>query len=116
MQIQAYRSYGVNGMSPWTEFEDPSVVWGVFNLNASSNYLYQVQKATYEPNAVFVDQYNPRFFTGATVSRSLHAYNDTLAAGNFTLRWQAGAGAWQSTTFSLPPAGQWQGNISFSGQ
>ena len=32
-----------------------------------------------------------------------------------TLRsvWKAGAGAWQTTTFSLPPAGQWQGNISF---
>ena len=114
MQIQAYRSYGVNGMSAWTEFEDPSIVWGVFNLNPGSNYLYQVQKAAYEPNAVFVDQYNPRFFAGATVSRSLHAYNDTLASGNFTLRWQAGAGAWQSTTFSLPPAGKWQGNISFS--
>jgi hypothetical protein len=114
MQIQAYRAYGVNGMSPWTEFEDPSIVWGVFSLNTSSNYLYQVQKAAYEPNAVFVDQYSPRFFTSATVSRSVHAYNDTLTPGNFTLRWQAGAGARQSTTFSLPPAGQWQGNISFS--
>ena len=114
MQIQAYRSYGVNGMAPWTEFEDPSVVWGVFGLNTSSNYLYQVQKAAYEPNAVFVDQYNPRFFAGDTVQCSLHVYNDTLLPGNFTLRWQAGTGAWQSTTFSLPPAGQWQGNISFS--
>ncbi|HZL43895.1 MAG TPA: carbohydrate-binding domain-containing protein [Verrucomicrobiae bacterium] len=113
MQIQAYRSYGVNGMSPWTEFEDPSVVWGVFALNTSSNYLYGIQKAAYEPNAVFLDQYNPRFFTGATAQRALHVYNDTLAAGSFTLRWKAGAGAWQNTTFSLPPAGQWQGNISF---
>ncbi len=114
MQIQAYRSYGVNGMAPYTEFEDPSIVSGVFDLNTSSNYLYQVQKAAYEPNAVFVDQYNPRFFTGTTVTRSVHAYNDTLATGNFTLRWQAGAGASQTTAFSLPPAGQWQGNISFN--
>ena len=113
MQIQAYRSYGVNGMAPYTEFEDPSVVWGVFALNTSSNYLYQVQKAAYAPNAVFVDQYNPRFFTDTTAQRSLHVYNDTPAAGNFALRWQAGSGAWQTTTFSLPPAGQWQGNISF---
>ena len=114
MQIQAYRSYGVNGMAPYTEFEDPSIVSGVFDLNTSSNYLYQVQKAAYEPNAVFVDQYNPRFFTGTTVTRLVHAYNDTLATGNFTLRWQAGAGASQTTAFSLPPAGQWQGNISFN--
>jgi hypothetical protein len=113
MQIQAYRSYGVNGMSPWTEFEDPIVAWGLFDLHPGSNYLYQVQKAAYEPNAVFVDQYNTRFFTGDTVQRSLHVYNDTLASGNFTLRWKAGAGSWQTTTFSLPPAGQWQGNISF---
>ncbi len=113
MQIQAYRSYGVNGMAPWTEFEDPGVVWGVFDLNPGSNYLYQVQKAAYEPNGVFVDQYNTRFFTGTTAQRSVHVYNDTLASGNFTLRWQAGAGVWQTTTFSLPPAGQWQGNISF---
>lgn len=114
MQIQAYRAYGVNGMSPWTIFEDPSVVSDVWNLNPGSNHLYQVQKAAYEPNAVFVDQYNPRFFSGATVSRSLHAYNDTLASGNFTLRWRPGSGPCQSTTFSLPPAGQWQGVISFS--
>ena len=113
MQIQAYRAYGVNGMSPWTEFEDPSVVWGVFDLNPGSNYLYQVQKAAYEPNAVFVDQYNTRFFTGATAQRSLHAYNDTMASNNFTLRWKAGAAGWQTTAFPLPPAGQWQGNISF---
>lgn len=113
MQIQAYRAYGVNGISPWTEFEDPSVIWGVFDLHPESNYLYQVQKAAYEPNAVFVDQYNTRFFTGQTVQRSLHAYNDTLSSNNFGLLWNGGPGPWHGTTFSLPPAGQWQGNISF---
>ena len=113
MQIQAYRSYGVNGMSPWTEFEDPGVPQDVFDLNPGSNYLYQVQKTAYEPNAVFLDQYNTRFFTGQTAQRSVHAYNDTMASNNFTLRWKAGAAAWQTATFALPPAGEWQGNISF---
>ncbi len=113
MQIQAYRAYGVNGMSPWTEFEDPSVSGNVFDLHPESNYLYQVQKAAYEPNGVYVDQYNTRFFSGQTGQRSLHAYNDTMASNSFTLRWKAGAGAWQTTAFALPPAGQWQGNISF---
>ena len=113
MQIQAYRAYGVNGMSPWTEFEDPSVVWGVFDLNAGSNYLYQVQKAAYEPNGVFVDQYNTHFFTGQTVQRSLHIYNDTMMSNNFVFLWKGGASSWQSLGFSLPPAGQWQGTISF---
>ena len=113
MQIEAYRAYGVNGMAPWTEFEDPSVVWGVFDLHPEANYLYQVQKAAYEPNAVFVDQYPARFFTDETAQRSLHVYNDTPAAGDFTLHWKAGSSAWQTTTFSIPAAGQWQGNISF---
>jgi len=113
MQIQAYRSYGVNGISPWTEFEDPSVAGTVFDLNPGSNYLYQVQKAAYAPNGVYVDQYNPRFFTGQTVQRSLHVYNDTMVSNNFVLLWKAGAGPWQSTGFSLSPAGQWQGIISF---
>lgn len=113
MQIQAYRAYGVNGMCPWTEFEDPGTAGSVFDLNPGSNYLYQVQKAAYAPNGVYMDQYNLRFFTGGTAQRSVHAYNDTMVSNNFTLRWQAGAAAWQTTTFSLPPAGQWQGNISF---
>ena len=30
MQIEAYRAYGVNGICPWTLFEDPVVVWGDF--------------------------------------------------------------------------------------
>jgi hypothetical protein len=113
MQIQAYRSYGVNGICPWTEFEDPGVIWGEFDLHPGSNHLYQVQKAAYAPNGVYVDQYNTHFFTGATAQRSLYACNDTMASNNFTLRWKAGAAAWQTTTFSLPPAGRWQGNITF---
>ena len=113
MQIQAYRAYGVNGISPWTEFEDPSVSGSVFDLNPGSNYLYQVQKAAYEPNGVFVDQYNPRFFTGQTVQRSLHIYNDTMASNSFIFLWKGGASSWQSTGFPLSPAAQWQGNISF---
>ena len=113
MQIQAYRAYGVNGIPPWTEFEDPSVSGSVFDLNPGSNYLYQVQKAAYEPNGVFVDQYNPRFFTGQTVQRSVHIYNDTMASNNFIFLWKGGASPWQSTGFPLSPAAQWQGNISF---
>jgi hypothetical protein len=114
MQVQAYRSYGVNGMAPWTEFEDPAVTWGVFSLSPASNYLYQVQKAAYAPNGVFLDQYNAHFFTGQAAQRSVHVYNDTLASGDFELRWSAGGGDWQSTALSLPAAGQWQGSINFT--
>lgn len=113
MQIQAYRAYGVNGISPWTEFEDPSVSGSVFDLNPGSNYLYQVQKAAYAPNGVYVDQYNTRFFTGQTVQRGLHIYNDTMASNTFIFLWKGGASSWQSLGFSLPPAGQWQGTVSF---
>jgi len=113
MQIEAYRAYGVNGICPWTMFEDPSVVWGQFDLHPDQNYLYQVQKAAYHPNAVVVREYNTRFFAGDTVQRTVHVYNDRLTAGSFTLRWRAGAGAWQSRTFALSPAGQWTNTISF---
>jgi hypothetical protein len=112
MQIEAYRSYGVNAMGPWTMFEDPSVVWGEFDLHPDSNYLYQVQKAAYDPNAVFVKEYNTRFFTGEVVTRTIDVYNDRLVPGDFTLRWSSG-GAWQSRSFSLPPAGHRQDSISF---
>lgn len=61
MQVEAYRAYGVNGIGPWTLFEDPTVVWGQFELHSDSNYLYQVQKRVYEPNLVFAEEYNSRF-------------------------------------------------------
>jgi hypothetical protein len=113
MQIEAYRAYGVNGICPWTMFEDPSVVSGQFDLHPESNYLYQVQEAAYHPNAVVVQEYNTRFFTGDNVRRTVHVYNDRLTPGSFTLRWCAGAAPWQSQSFDLPPAGQWTNAISF---
>ena len=113
MQIEAYRAYGVNGICPWTMFEDPAVVWGQFDLHPDTNFLYQAQKAAYHPNAVTVQEYNTHFFTGDTVQRTVHVYNDRLTPGSFTLRWCAGAGSWQSRTFSLPPAGQWSNAVPF---
>jgi hypothetical protein len=113
MQIEAYRNYGVNGMSPWTMFEDPAVSGSPFDIHPESNYLYQVQKAAYHPNAVVVQEYNSRFFIGATVPRTLHIYNDRMTSGNFTLRWSADGSSWQTRVFSLPPAGQRQENVTF---
>ena len=113
MQIEAYRAYGVNGMAPWTMFEDPAVIFGQFDLHPESNYLYQAQKAAYEPNAVVVQEYNNRFFTGDTVQRTVHVYNDRLTSGDFILRWSTDGAAWQNRSFSVSPAGQWSGTISF---
>ena len=113
MQIEAYRAYGVNGMCPWTMFEDPAVVSGQFDLVPDQNYLYQIQKAAYDPNAVVVQEYNTRFFAGESVQRTVHVYNDRPVARSFTLRWRAGAGDWQARTFALPPAGQWTNTIAF---
>ena len=113
MQIEAYRAYGVNGICPWTMFEDPAVVWGQFDLHPDSNYLYQVQKAAYHPNAVFAEEYNTRFFAGETATRTVRTYNDRMVTDNLTLRWRAGAGGWQSSSFTLPPAGQRRDTISF---
>ena len=113
MQIEAYRAYGVNGIGPWTMFEDPTVVWGQFELHPDQNSLYQAQKGAYAPNLVFAEEYNTRFFAGETASRTLHVFNDRLTAGNFTLRWDSGPGGWQSRVFALPPAGQWSNSVSF---
>jgi hypothetical protein len=114
MQVEAYRSYGVNGMAPWTMFEDPNVVWGQFDLHPDSNYLYQVQKQVYAPNLVFAEEYNTRFFAGETATRTIHTFNDRMYSGDLNLRWRAGAGAWQSRAFTLPAAGQRQDSITFT--
>jgi hypothetical protein len=114
MQIEAYRSYGVNGICPWTVFEDPNALAGGFDLNPSANGLYQAQKAAYHPNAVFVQPYNTRFFTGDRVQRSVTFYNDTAAAGRFSLRWRAGgADAWEESQFDLDPAQNRTEAVSF---
>jgi hypothetical protein len=113
MQVEAYRAYGVNGMAPWTMFEDPSVVWGQFDLHPDSNYLYQVQKRVYEPNLVFAEEYNTRFFAGQTATRTIHSFNDRMYSSDLNLRWRAGAGEWQSLAFTLPAAGQRQDSITF---
>src|SRR5262249_35790207 len=83
------------------------------DLHPDSNYLYQVQKAAYHPNAVFVNEYNTRFFPGANASRTLNIFNDRMISGNFTLRWGVNGTSWQSSQFSLGPAEQIQQNISF---
>jgi hypothetical protein len=113
MQIEAYRAYGVNGICPWTMFEDPAVPWGVFTLNPGQNYLYQVQKAAYDPNAVFAEEYNTRFFAGETGQRTLHIYNERMWTNSLSLRWRAGTNDWQVRSFILPPAGQRQEGVAF---
>ncbi len=114
MAIEAYRGYGVNGIGPWTMFEDPAVSGSVFDLQPTSNYLYQVQKSAYAPNGVFPEEYNTRFFAGETAQRTVRIYNDRMTNGSFTLRWRAGSGAWSSRAFTLPPAGQRRDTNSFS--
>jgi hypothetical protein len=100
MHIEAYREYGVSGMCPWTLFGDPAASDGPLSLNPEKNRLYQVQKAAYHPNAVFVKEYDSRFFVGEIVQRSVSVYNDTMASGDFTLRWNTG-GSVDTRTFSL---------------
>ena len=114
MQIEAYRSYGVNGIGPWTMFEDPAVVSSTFDLNPASNTLYQAQQAAYHPNAVFVEEYSPRFFAGETATRNLRVYHERMTPGNLQLRWRAGAGAWQSRSFAMQPATQRRETVTFA--
>lgn len=104
MQIEAYRASGVSGMAPWTMFEDPAFVYDTFDLNPLTNTLYQAQKAGYEPNAVFLDQYTPRFFTGQTVNRTATVYNDRMTTANLQVNWTAGNAPLQSLPVALNPA------------
>jgi beta-galactosidase/beta-glucuronidase len=107
MQIEAYRSYGVSGMAPWTLFEDPAVLSDTFDINPQSNTLYQAQKAAYEPNAVFLEQYSTRYFPGRVTPRAGMVYNDTMAPANVRVNWRIGNDSWQSAaTASLAPAGR----------
>jgi len=112
MQIEAYRYYGVNGICPWTMFEDPAVTTSPFDLHPQSNSLYQVVKNAYHPNAVIVKEYNTRFFAGDTVQRTIESYNDRMIPGELTLRWNGGSGS-QSKSFTLPAAGHREDTASF---
>ena len=115
MQIEAYRSYGVNGICPWTMFEDPAVSSDTFDLNPDHNYLYQAQKAAYHPNAVFVQPYNTRFFVGDTPQRSLAVYNDTMKRGDFVLKWRSADGQpWNTRAFPMDPGDRHAESVMFN--
>lgn len=113
MQTEAYRDYGVSAFCPWTMFEDPAAGPGPLGLNPAENLLYQTQAAAYEANAVFVREYDSRFFAGETVSRTLKIYNDTPAPGTFTLRWGTGADL-STRLLTLEPAGRTTEVVTFS--
>ena len=112
MAIEAYRAYRVNGICPWTMFEDPAV--RNFDLNPASNLLYQVQAAAYHPNAVFVEEYSPRFFVGQTATRHLRVFNDRMTEGNLSLRWRAADASWQSRFLPMQPAEARRERITFT--
>ncbi len=82
MQNEAYRWYGVNGICPWTMFEGPGGV-----LAREKNPLWAAVRDSFHPNAVFVKEYDTRFYAGDEVARTLTAYNDTFSDGAFTLTW-----------------------------
>lgn len=114
MQIEAYRDHGVSAMCPWTMFEDPAASGGgALRLNPTRNHLYQVQAASYHPNAVTLREHDRRFFVGETVARTLNVFNDTTDAGDFTLRWGVGRDR-QSRVVSLPAAGKRTETVAFN--
>lgn len=83
MQIEAYRWFGVGGICPWTMFEGPGGA-----LARKKNPLWVAVRESFHPNAVFIKEYNTRFFAGSKVQRALAVYNDAFTAGQFILSWQ----------------------------
>jgi hypothetical protein len=69
MQIQAYRHYGVSGLSPWTTNEN-----GPLN---ERNPTWLAHRDMYRPLAVFPREYDSRFWSGESVTRTLQIFNDT---------------------------------------
>lgn len=79
MQIEAYRYYGVSGMCPWTMFEGGPL--------DETNPMYMAQKEGYEPNAVFVKEYDGRFYGDEMVERTLTVYNDLPRPAALDVGW-----------------------------
>ena len=90
MQIEAYRDYGVSGICPYSIFRDMVVTMGTVDLKPDKNHLYQVQKAAFQPKAVFVKDCDSRFFVGERIERSVRVYNDSMERCYFTLKWSVG--------------------------
>jgi beta-galactosidase len=113
MQIEAFRDYDVSGIGPYSIFRDVAVEWGTLDLKPDQNHLHQVQKAAFHPNAVFVKEYNTRFFVGERVERSLRVYNDTMRRGEFLVKWTAGD-VGGTRTLSLEPSSRRGETIAFN--
>ena len=79
MQVQAYRDQGVSGICPWTMIEGGPL--------DDTNPLYVQQGLAMRPIAAFPREYNTRFFSGDTVTRTLTIHNDALSSSDLTLRW-----------------------------
>lgn len=69
MQILAYRFFGVSGQCPWEI--------GERGLNDSSP-LYVATRDMYRPLAAFLKEYDSRFYSGETITRTVWLFNDTM--------------------------------------
>ncbi|MFQ6097235.1 MAG: carbohydrate-binding domain-containing protein, partial [Armatimonadota bacterium] len=78
MQIEAYRWYGVSGISPWTLIEG--------GPPGPGNILWEAQKDAYEPNAAFIKEYDSRFYAEDKVRRTIVLYNDTPENADLEVR------------------------------
>lgn len=81
MAIQAYRQYGVGGISPWTMVEGGP-------LNERENPMYAGQKYAMQHQAAYVREYDRDFYGGSTVKRTADVYNDVLAPASFAFQWE----------------------------
>lgn len=80
MAIQAYRYYGVGGISPWTMVEGGA-------LDADKNPMYAAQKYAMQHTAAYLREYDHNFFAGEIVTRTADVYNDTLSPANLVFQW-----------------------------
>jgi len=72
-QTWAYRYYRVVGMCPWSTIGDK---------------LWNITREIYRPIAVYVMEYDVRFFGGESVQRTILVFNDMLHESKLNLAWR----------------------------
>jgi len=83
--IIGFRNCDVPGIAPWSTSQY-AIGWDKENQPTKTE-LYKGIAAGFKPEAVFVKEYNTRFYSGQTATRTLQVFNDSLTDKQYEIRW-----------------------------